>query len=378
MQTHRCPECGNRLTSNYCDICMRRVPFAGLRSNRDRDPWDSSSAHRQEKDHTCVTFDKPKPVTLKPVFQKKSNKQMEKKMPALALILAAVSLIGLLGDLREDFNTNEPVPEPEYNAEAFSPEADLPVFQPETLEIGDEIFITSETMGQYYDEPALSFVVDNKSDMDIDVTVEQVAVNGYMIDAGMSMEIPAEESCQGFLCLYRYDLEKVGIQQISQIDLRLRVYDRAGYQEIYYLDLWTLQADTADNYTPSVDRSGWEMIRDSGLSVRLQDVQLYGNGSFELLLHLENLSEDTVSLYPTAVSVNGQEAECSLWATLLPGTCAVGSVYIDGLYDQDMEELSRITEIDLQYVIEYSNGYELIDMVEGSVLFNPNALPASE
>ena len=120
------------------------------------------------------------------------------------------------------------------------------------------------------------------------------------------------------------------------------------------------------------------MIRDSGLSVRLQDVQLYGNGSFELLLHLENLSEDTVSLYPTAVSVNGQEAECSLWATLLPGTCAVGSVYIDGLYDQDMEELSRITEIDLQYVIEYSNGYELIDMVEGSVLFNPNALPASE
>ena len=85
MSVRRCPECGNRLTSNYCDICMRRVPFAGLRSGRDLDPWDYSSAHREEEDHECVSFDTPKPAShkkpvLKPVFPKsKSAKKTGKK-----------------------------------------------------------------------------------------------------------------------------------------------------------------------------------------------------------------------------------------------------------------------------------------------------------
>ena len=27
MNVQRCPECGQRLNTNYCDICMKKVPF---------------------------------------------------------------------------------------------------------------------------------------------------------------------------------------------------------------------------------------------------------------------------------------------------------------------------------------------------------------
>ena len=56
MAIQRCPECGQRLKTNYCDICMRKVPFAGKRTKAVLDPWEYSSAHREEKGHQCVSF----------------------------------------------------------------------------------------------------------------------------------------------------------------------------------------------------------------------------------------------------------------------------------------------------------------------------------
>ena len=376
MQIHRCPECGKRLTTNYCDICMRRVPFAGKRTPKDRDPWSDSSAHRQEKDHKCVTFDVPEAAVPKPVFPKqKPGRQTGKKKPVLAIILAVVSFIGFVSGLMEDFRGDPPMPD--YDIEALVTETDLPVLETTILDIDGEIFITAETLGLYYDEPAISFLIDNKSPMDIDVMVEQVAVNGAMINTGMFVEIPAETSGQGILCLHQYELEKMGITRIQQLDLSLRVYDQEDYGEIFCLDMWTLETD-AEPEPKNIDASGWEMICDSGLSVCLQEVKLPGRNGCELQLYLENLSDDTVSFYTTNASVNGQMADGFTWITLLPGTCAVESLFIGDLFDMNLNDLSEITEIIVDYGIDYLSGSVVQETVTGSVLFNPNALPESE
>ena len=52
MNVQRCPECGQRLNTNYCDICLRKVPFGGVKLGNRKDPWESrdgSSAHRMDR-----------------------------------------------------------------------------------------------------------------------------------------------------------------------------------------------------------------------------------------------------------------------------------------------------------------------------------------
>ena len=392
MSIHRCPECGARLQTNYCDICMRKVPFAGARPQKYRDPWEMSSAHREEAGHKCITFDvpatpskkqtftKPKTTFTKPTPAFPKRKPAQKKQPkvttVVAIVLAILSLLPSLFGLLEDVHIDNP--KPGYDVEAFVMDGQMPAMDAIGIYSNGQIEIIAESLGLYYDEPAISFVIDNLSDSDMDVVVESVAVNGYMLNAGMSARVDAGDSSQAFLSFYSYYLDESYISEIAWVDLRLRIYDCSNYNEIAYVDMVTIETDIADTYPQPATPDGWEMIREDGLSVRLLDTQLPGQESCELSLYLENLTEDTVNLYSTATYVNGEEAEGGFWITLLPGTCALQRVYISDLFDLNLEDVSEITEIDLSYSIEVADGDNLLDLVEGSVLFNPNALPTSD
>lgn len=248
MATQRCPECGGRLTSNYCDICMRKVPFAGARSRNYRDPWDYSCAHRQEAGHKCITFDAPKQTSPKPAVmfpkQKTSKKSDPKPAAVIAIVLGLLSLLPTLFGIFENVHMDNPVPE--YNVEVFTPEADLPVVQPTEIYSDGEIEILADSLGMYYEEPSLSFLIDNYSDREIDVVVDCVAVNGSMLDADMSVYVNSGESCQAFLMLHQEDLKEANIQQISRVDLSLWIFDADTYDEIAYLDLVTIETDVSD------------------------------------------------------------------------------------------------------------------------------------
>ena len=129
MYVQRCPECGQRLKSNYCDICMRKVPFGGVKLANRRDPWDShdgSSAHRQEKGHECVSFDVEKNPKTTFRSYRKSNAANKKGASVVAIILAILSLLPALFGLVEEAVESVPAPEPQYNvSDGFVEAGDL-------------------------------------------------------------------------------------------------------------------------------------------------------------------------------------------------------------------------------------------------------------
>lgn len=388
MAIHRCPECGGRLNTNYCDICMRKVPFAGARPQKHRDPWEYSSAHREEAGHKCITFDmtqadRPKQTFTKnkttftkqtPTFPKtKSAKKSDpKKATIVAVALALLSLLPTVFGAIEDLHIDNPTPE--YNAEAFAPDADLPVVQPTGLYSNGEIEIYADSLGLYYDEPSLSFLIENQSEQDIDVVIEKVSVNGYMVDYGMTTEVNAGDSCQAFLCLYRYALENANIQQIAYIDFNLRIYDRDSYDQIGYVEAMRVETDIADSYTQYVDRSGLEVYNDGSTCVMLRDITLSGYGSGEIGVFVENASSDDVMVYTTDVYINGQKADGYLGCSLTPGTCAVTSVYLSDLEALDIQELDQIKEVTLELYVDYMDGWELLETNSVSVTVEPGAI----
>lgn len=386
MDVQRCPECGGRITTNYCDICMKKVPFRGVGVRRSKDPWDSSSAHREEAGHECVSFDYPeqkakpkvKPIKTISVSVKKKAAETKKvnRAKAVAIAIAVMSVISFLFSVIDE--VAEPAPEPEYNYEAYVVEKDIPQITPTELYNDGEIVITADSAGTYYDDYTIALGIQNNSDRDVSVNTQLLSVNGYMMNYGFSTHISAGESRQDLLQLYAYDLKPAGITRVAEIAFYLDLYDSETYDSIATTELITLETDIAENFQQPIDDLGWEMHADDNLRVVYKGSELSAYGDCDLHLYLENLSDEMVSLTTDGVWVNGREVEGFLWEILRPGTRAVDSIYIYGLEELEITQFSQITEVYIEYTVDTYRDDQIVDTVYCSCLFNPNALPTSD
>ena len=380
MEVQRCPECGGRITTNYCDVCMKKVPFRGTVLRRHKDPWDTSSAHREEQNHECVSFDtqQPKVKPIKTVtFPRGKKKAPTKKAQAVAIVVAVLSLLPAIFGIFEDAVDLGAAPEPEYNYEAFVT-GEVPQITPMELYNDNEIQVTVASAGTYYGEYALSVMVQNDTKQDVIVSTDLLSVNGYMVDCSLYADVPAGESQQAFLQLDSYALAPAGITDIAEIAFYLDIYDSQTYEDIAVTELITLETDIADGFTQAVDDSGWEMHRDDSLRIVYRGATVSPYGECDLQFYLENLSDAQISVSTTLLQVNGQDAPGFLWDILRPETRAVDSLWIYDLEELDITQLEQINEIYIEYMVEYYQNDVIVDATYCSVLFNPNALPTSD
>lgn len=388
MNVQRCPECGQRLKSNYCDICMRRVSFGGAKPGRYQDPWErwggssahsmerghecvsfgedrkvtraGSSAHRSEKDHECVSFGR-KPA-IKP--QAKRTPAGKMKLPtAVAVIVAVISLLPTLFGIFEDMTDSAPVPPPE--SEIIY--EDVPAIEARELYNDGQIIVTVDHAELSYDDYTVYMTVFNESEEDIIVGTDLLSVNGYMQQASFYADVPEGKAVQEALQLYTWELEEDGITDIGEIAFYLNIYEGDTYLEIARSELITLTTDIADSYEPPMPPNGMELYTGDDVLLRLTSAA-DDYGDVELQFYLENFSEDTVSISTSGIYINGKIADGYLWETLRPDTCVASTIYTG---TERITELAQIEEITLELLIEHLDGYEPMDSRTETITFTP-------
>lgn len=385
MYVQRCPECGKRLNTNYCDICMKKVPFGGVKLANRRDPWekqDGSSAHRMEKDHECVSFEKPEKKPFRMPAKKQTTANQKKAAPVFGVILALLSLLPALFGLFEKVGSSTAVPEPEYNihdgfvaAGDFGAEGVPAVLAGEVYN-ANGIRITADTAGLSYGDYTVFMTIYNDTDQKISVSMEQMSVNSYMLPFGLYQDVKAGESEQTSLSFYSYELEKVGIDQIAEVEFVLYACEANSYEEIVSGELVTIQTEYDGSAEPAVDTSGLEMYNDGSFCAILRDITLDGSNDCGLNLFMENLSGNAVNVYCEQAWVNGQEVSASYWNTLRSNTRAVDTLYIyDYAWeDLDISDLEQIQEITMDLYVEYVDGWDIVESHSESITFEPGAI----
>lgn len=361
MSIQRCPECGIRLKSSYCDVCMKRVPFKGMPVQQTFRPRDASSAHRTEERHTCVSFgeDKKKPAQ---VHQKKQAAFSGKKPAAIvAIVLALVSLLPSLFGVIQDVADEEPAPEPESVVVG-----DVPAIEPQQLYNDGKVIIVADYAARYYDDYTVFMTVVNESEEDIVVFTDLLSVNGFMQNSTFYAEVEAGESVQESLQIYSYERERDGIEEVAEIAFYFDIYPE-NYSEQTRSDLITLTTEAADTYEQPPFLDGWELYTGEDVTVRLVS---YGDngGNYDLQFYMENLSEDTVSVSTESIRVNGEDTDGYLWQTLRSDTCSRSEMFasIPGI-----DNLDEINEMSIDLLIERMDGYEIIDSRTETVTFVP-------
>lgn len=380
---NRCPECGQRLKTNYCDICMRKVSFGGVRTQKYRDPWevkDGSSAHRTEKDHECISFEKEKKKSIRKTTPKKSTASPKKILQKIAIFIAVFSLIPSLLSVVEEMSGAESVavPEPEINVSdgfvaAGDPGAEnVPKVVPGEIYNENGVRVTVDTAGLSYGDYCIYLTIQNDTEHKISVNAEQLSINGYMIPHGLYQDVKAGRSEQTRLVFYEDELEKSGIEKIGKVEFILDVYDEYLYESTR--KLVAIETDCADEFSTVTPVTGLPLYMDEDLTLLLQGVDLDGSGDCTLHLYAQNHSPSTLSIYSETVWVNGKEVSCFLWNMLRPNTCAVDDTYIYDLDNLGIQSLEEIKEITIALDIELMDDYELLERRTESITFVPDAV----
>ena len=360
MSIQRCPECGIRLKNSYCDICMKRVPFAGIPDKQSFQHIDGSSAHRMEEGHACVSFGEKKKKPTWTYTQKKVTSKVKKPVTIVAIVFALISLLpGIFGMVQDIMDTELT---PEFENIVIG---DVP--QIETRELYNEngITITADYAALYYDEYTLFLTVLNESEEDVEVFTELLSVNGYMQEYGFYAAADKGESVQETLTLYSRELERDGIEEIAEIAFYLNIYPE-DYSDVARSELIVLETDVSDDYAQAEFLDGWQIYSGEDVSMRLVNYGDIGDNAIELCVYMENLSEETVSVYSQAILINGEETDGYLWNTLLPDTRSNRELY---LYETGIDSLDQLKEITFQLVIEHVEHYEILSSRTETVTF---------
>lgn len=94
----------------------------------------------------------------------------------------------------------------------------------------------------YYDYVTRFFVV-NESNTDVTLRLEDVSVNGFMIDPYCSTSIPAGKMAYTNLYFYVSDLETNKIKEIEEVEFTIDIYNAKSYDDIVKSDAIKIKAD---------------------------------------------------------------------------------------------------------------------------------------
>lgn len=191
--------------------------------------------------------------------------------------------------------------------------------------------------------PELNLLLENNSDKNITVQSRHTAINGYMVSSTMSSNVAAGKKANDGLSFSKRDLEQNGIDTIADIEFSLHIFDPESYDTLYDSELIKLSTNLAEGFSQTYDDSGEVLYDENGIKIVYKGVNSDDNilGP-EVLLYIENNTEQTITVQSRDTSVNGFMMDPSLSPEITPGNKTVSGMTF---MSSDLEE-NNVTDFE--------------------------------
>ena len=83
---------------------------------------------------------------------------------------------------------------------------------------------------------SILFYIENTSDKNVYVSVEDLSINGYMIEPYYSQMLYAGKKAVSAMDLLQNDLDANNIKSIDEVELKFQVYDAVTFDDIVVSD----------------------------------------------------------------------------------------------------------------------------------------------
>ncbi len=204
----------------------------------------------------------------------------------------------------------------------------------------------------------ISLLLENSSESDITVSVEELIVNNYMISNLFSNTVAAGKKATETLFFSESDLEAAKIPSVGQIEIVFNVFDSDSFETLYTSEIITVKTSAFSSDSVKQD-TGTELLNKDGIRIvgkEITEDPIFGP---EIVFFIENNSGSNVIIQVDDLSVNG-----FMISSLFSATVYNGKMAIDGitLLESDLEEngITSIDEVELKFNIVDSESFNTI------------------
>lgn len=207
--------------------------------------------------------------------------------------------------------------------------------------------------------PCVTMLVENNSLSNITLQTSNCAVNGYMVDSTMSIEVAAGKKANDGLTLMESALVACGIGKFTNIQFDLIILDTSSFKRIDQTELISLDTSNTGKYTQEYDNSGETIYEDGGIKIVSKGITIDEFLGQKLNLYIENNTDQTVVIQCDGASVNDFMISTIFSTNVLPGAKAVDGITF---MSTSLEEnsITEIKSLEFSIIIIDENSFNRI------------------
>ena len=222
--------------------------------------------------------------------------------------------------------------------------------------------------------PELKAYIENKSeDKTYTVSIEHATINGIQADGYIYMgaEVAAQKKANETIEISEWDLEKYGIDKLTDIQLQFNVFDSDSWEDVVSASahVYPYGEENAETYVREAKETDKVLVDNEYVKVTAIDAKMNEEYDwYEVNLYVENKTDAEVMFAAENASINGYMIEPYWAVSVIPKTVGFSTMswYSDELEENDISEVEEI-EFELNaYDYDSYDSY-----AEETVVINP-------
>lgn len=225
---------------------------------------------------------------------------------------------------------------------------------------GIKVTVTGYEDDQY--GVTIPVLIENTSGKNVLVTTSHTSINRCMIGGILYSFVDAGTAVRDSINVGRIELKDQGITELSNIQFYLQVVDTDTYDTIDQSQLLTLHV--TEQCSQTFDYSGTEIYNNGGIRVIYRGV---GSNSWcpgFVYFFVENNSSRNITLMGTSVSINGNEASNTVYASLRDNTALLTYITLWDLSCYSLDSVDDIKTVSLQLLMLDQETNDVIDITD--------------
>ncbi len=193
--------------------------------------------------------------------------------------------------------------------------------------------------------PELKVTLENNSNRDITVQVQNFSVNDLMVETYFSATVAAGKKSNDAITIAENDLERSEITQMKNLEFILHFSDPQTYSTLFDSDIIKLTTSADPSYTQAYNDKGTLALEDDNIRIVIREkTQASDLNQTEVVVFLENKSKKDLTVQSENVSVNGFMIDPIFSSSIAAGKkrCDVITFLKDDLEENGIEKMEML------------------------------------
>jgi len=259
------------------------------------------------------------------------------------------------GDHAEDQQQGDQAETPEEPTEAEITISEAVLVDEAGVKITARSFVPDGYAG-----PEIKLLIENNSGKNLTFQCRYAAVNGYMVETILSVDVVNGKKANESLSLMNISLEACGIEAIADIEVSFHIFDTDGWENYLDTDAVQIKTSIADTFEHTYDDSGALAYEGNGVKIMVKGskeaTSVLGPG---IVFYIVNTGDKDVIVQARDVSVNGFMVNSSSFCEIVAGKRAVSTLtFLKETLAEN--EITAIENVELSFYVLDMAGWDTI------------------